>query len=362
MMLFGKTSPHDIKQGSLGNCWLLSAFACLAEYNGAIQKNFITSTCNIYGKYRIKLYDRRTKKWTVIVVDDRIPCNSNGGPSFAKCSTSSIWPLLLEKAFAKFCGSYAALEGGQTIWALEALTGDRCNRFSMHRDNQWVMQTMENVVKNPKTMRDITFRQQPNAKSLSNDDFKTFMFKMLRSGSILSCSVNGDDNQGNIKQAENKGLVNRHAYSLLDIKMFKKLNITLLKIRNPHGKGEWEGAWSDRSKLWREYPDVAKACTVSSNDPRDDGIFWMSWPDFKSAFRVVDFVFRTTGFGDLAIQEHGGCCGPVTGCMSGCRDYWCCCGGCKALCCATDARSTELDIEAKIHPGCCEADCTVCYN
>ena len=28
----------------------------------------------------------------------------------------------MEKAFAKFCGSYGALEGGLTAWALEAMS------------------------------------------------------------------------------------------------------------------------------------------------------------------------------------------------------------------------------------------------
>ena len=31
----------------------------------------------------------------------------------------------LEKAFAKFCGSYAALEGGDTVWAIRAMTPPR---------------------------------------------------------------------------------------------------------------------------------------------------------------------------------------------------------------------------------------------
>ena len=32
--------------------------------------------------------------------------------------------MLLEKAFAKFVGSFGALDGGSTAWALNALTGD----------------------------------------------------------------------------------------------------------------------------------------------------------------------------------------------------------------------------------------------
>jgi len=31
---------------------------------------------------------------------------------------------LFPQAFAKFCGGYSALEGGNTTWAIRAMTGD----------------------------------------------------------------------------------------------------------------------------------------------------------------------------------------------------------------------------------------------
>lgn len=58
---------------------------------------------------------------------------------------------------------------------------------------------------------------------------------------------------------DRKGLINGHAYSVLDLQTVAP-DVTsgeyfrMVKIRNPHGQGEWQGAWSDRSPLWEKHP------------------------------------------------------------------------------------------------------------
>lgn len=58
-----------------------------------------------------RLYDRETLQPRTVVVDDRIPCDKDGQPLFAKPNGKEAWVLLLEKAFAKMWGSYQALDG-----------------------------------------------------------------------------------------------------------------------------------------------------------------------------------------------------------------------------------------------------------
>jgi hypothetical protein len=50
------------------------------------------------------------------------------------------------------------------------------------------------------------------------------------------------------------GLITMHAYSLISaaevVKDGKK--VQLVKLRNPWGDHEWNGDWSDNSKLWTD--------------------------------------------------------------------------------------------------------------
>lgn len=51
----------------------------------------------------------------------------------------------------------------------------------------------------------------------------------------------------------------------------------MIQIRNPWGRGEWKGDWSDKSELWSKHPAVKKALEY---EDKDDGAFWMLGAQF----------------------------------------------------------------------------------
>ena len=158
MRLFsGKIEPADIGQGQLGDCWLMTALACLSEFPGAIQNIFETDEYNARGRYVVRLYCGQKRRWEDVVVDDRIPVKAGGTtPIFAKPNGKELWVALLEKAFAKFVGNYNKLDGGFAIWGLQAMTGDEvCNW--MLEDGEW-------------KAYEIRYRQKTGQKGMKNDD------------------------------------------------------------------------------------------------------------------------------------------------------------------------------------------------
>ncbi len=50
-------------------------------------------------------------------------------------------------------------------------------------------------------------------------------------------------------------------------------------MRNPWGKGEWKGDWSDGSKLW-----TASLKEQIGMEEKDDGIFYISETDYLEQF------------------------------------------------------------------------------
>ena len=61
--VFGKIDPSDVRQGSVGDCWLLSAIAALAEYDGAI-KHMFRKTRGIEAMLKATLNKvRKTPSW-----------------------------------------------------------------------------------------------------------------------------------------------------------------------------------------------------------------------------------------------------------------------------------------------------------
>lgn len=121
-IFYQEIEPNDIRQGQLGDCYLLSSLSSLAERPFVVKKIFNPTEKNQYGLYSVWL--NVNGSWENIIIDDYFPCvNEKGGPAFSKANGNELWVLILEKAYAKVFGSYQVIEGGNPAVALRDLTG-----------------------------------------------------------------------------------------------------------------------------------------------------------------------------------------------------------------------------------------------
>jgi len=333
MQLFGsKIDVRDICQGALGDCWLLAAMACLAEHEGAIPSLFTSREYDPRGKYKIRLFDGVKNEWELLVLDDYIPCDANAHaqgetrPLFLQPNGNMLWAILLEKAFAKFCGSFAALEGGSTIWALRAMTGDHARtwerKLGASGEIGYSRLDLKNV-EDPKDRRKSKLMVSNEEKN--SDEMFTILKKYHQYGSVLCAS--GASGEG--------GLAKGHAYSILRVCKVKAQKGSeeqrMVQIRNPWGTGEWKGAWRDSHENWTKFPEVAKAVGYKA---ANDGAFWMSWNDFIKNWEHIGVVDRTIDISTLRYKVDSTSNYPATkGCLNGCSLFWCRCWGCRRLYC-----------------------------
>jgi len=255
-MFVGGASRFDITQGMLGDCWLLAAVAALCQYEGLLyqvvppDQSFSSSDyCGIV-RFRFWQYGR----WEEVVVDDRLPTYNNKLVFLHSAQNNEFWSALLEKAYAKLCGSYESLKGGQTSEAMEDFTGGVTETFNTAK---------------------------PRAK------FYSLLVKAQERQSLMCCSIEAKPNE--IEAKLNNGLIKGHAYTITSVQKahVKGQEVELIRIRNPWGnEREWTGAWSDGSNEWKMLSDSEKKELGISYD--DDGEFWMSFQDFCANYTKVE--------------------------------------------------------------------------
>uniref|UniRef100_A0A672NFQ9 Zgc:162184 n=1 Tax=Sinocyclocheilus grahami TaxID=75366 RepID=A0A672NFQ9_SINGR len=118
-------SRFDYSQGSyLGNCWFLASVGALTFKKDVMDQ--VMPADQSFGKDYAGIFHFRFwrfGKWTEVVIDDKLP-TINGELVFVLSKTSNeFWPALLEKAYAKVCGSYADMHAGYVSEALLDFTG-----------------------------------------------------------------------------------------------------------------------------------------------------------------------------------------------------------------------------------------------
>ena len=133
--LFGSgISPDDINQGNLGDCWFLAAASSIAEFQGRMEKVFLNdknesnSALNRPGIYGVNLFTLGVPH--TVIVDDYLPLHSDNRTLFAKPGDdSSLWVVILEKAFAKYYGNYKHIHGGLPELAIRTMTGGPFHKY-----------------------------------------------------------------------------------------------------------------------------------------------------------------------------------------------------------------------------------------
>ncbi|KAJ8356230.1 hypothetical protein SKAU_G00190240 [Synaphobranchus kaupii] len=72
---------------------------------------------------------------------------------------------------------------------------------------------------------------------------------------------------------------------------YKTTKVRLVRLRNPWGKVEWCGPWSNSSKEWASLPKSERERLRHRNTEKGD--FWMSFEDFKRNFTKVEICNLT---------------------------------------------------------------------
>lgn len=337
--------PSDLAQGWLGNCWLIASIAALAEFPSAVRHLFVEADV-LRGRYVIQLYDMGRAQWEQVEIDDYIPCTheddwsavpcrvSDDGmqvyrhddlydehkqkkvpgkwvPLFGRPKGSKVWALLLEKAMAKFVGSYAYLAGGSEPYALMAFTAfpivycfvrpaaDPEETKAVRGKWGW---TGAQYIGRQSTGQ--CYASIPDAPpNLGNMELWAKLLDYDKRNYIMTASITKYKPPESLHgYFQEDGLVLGHAYSLISSKVAATStgNVQLVMLRNPHGESsttaegvfpsKWRGAWCDHSYCWDTHPEVASQ--VGYN-PMQDGIFWMSWEDFCSTFDKICILAKS---------------------------------------------------------------------
>lgn len=109
--MFSKSgiSADDVKQGDIGDCYLISSFGVLGEklIKQAIgfDEKGNERWSNEKGAFMVRFF--KFSKQYYVIIDDQMPVNSEDEWVFAKSEDPvEYWPAILEKAYAKLYKGY----------------------------------------------------------------------------------------------------------------------------------------------------------------------------------------------------------------------------------------------------------------
>ncbi|XP_014247499.1 calpain-9-like isoform X3 [Cimex lectularius] len=258
---YSEGSRSDIESGELGDSWFIGAVSSLTLTPRFLDRivppdQSFDTTSNYCGLFRFRFW--HFGEWKEVLIDDRLPTFKGRLVYSHSTNPTEFWVALLEKAYAKLYGCYENLSsGGSTTRALQDLTGGIVQSFGLtNQDRYLTYQVLNSAV--PRS-------------------------------SLLIASINPEKENKRQLRLRN-GLMTQTAYSVTGLARVRGHagETPLVRLRNPWGKGEWTGPWSERSWEWDALSERDKE--LLSVRVRNDGEFWMSFEDFARHFTHLDLV------------------------------------------------------------------------
>ena len=358
---FIQPNPNQVLQGKLKNCYLLSALSSLSKRDSLITRIVGNNEKNDFGLFSVWL--NINGLWDEYVIDDYIPVeidhenlDENGEPKFSpvfskfgKFGEEALWVILIEKAYAKAFGGYQRIDLGDPTCALRDLTGAPVTRIDfayvhyLFREVEALQHQIDQ-----KSAKYQLYQLRDDLKKELENKIKIICEKLISSirlGHIICCYTlnqeqmvtghneleanlqNYDSNQPDGRdqtfnqRVSKSGIVYNHAYSVLNTCTLEKKvkgkydygcgfeeEWQIIKLRNPWGKVEWNGAWSHGSTMWdlvrrgdirvKSQADIELRSFDQRPDTEDEelkikkeiesnesqGIFWMETTDFIKNF------------------------------------------------------------------------------
>lgn len=311
-------SAADVVQGALGDCWLVSALALVAERPWLVRRLFVDAGGEADapllagGRYRVRLCLRGV--WQVIAVDDTLPCSAwSGRLAYASCRRRQLWAPLVEKALAKAAGGYARLTAGSTAEGLRMLTGAPVLSVTVATGLTNEERLQAGISGDATTVLPPGEAPPPHIA----EALWTRLASYADAGYLLGASAwsAADDDGSGAASGETwrararahdvslaaMGIVSEHAYSVLDlhhVEMPGGGSLRLVRLRNPWaGPGAvggggapqqlrtWRGAWCDASPAWAAVPALVER--LGPYRQADEGVFFMAFSDFVVFFSHV---------------------------------------------------------------------------
>ncbi|XP_021095422.1 calpain-12 isoform X2 [Heterocephalus glaber] len=243
-------SRTDVCQGRLGNCWFLAAAASLTLYPRLLYRVVPPGQSfqdGYTGVFHFQLW--QFGRWVDVVVDDRLPVREGKLMFVHSEQRDEFWAPLLEKAYAKLHGSYEVMRGGHMNEAFVDFTGGVGEVLYLRGNTPGLFSVVRHA---------------------------------LAKESLVGATALSD--RGEYRTEE--GLVKGHAYSVTGTHKVSLgfTKVRLLRLRNPWGRVEWTGPWSDRCPCWDALPlEWQEALLVR----KEDGEFWMELQDFLQHFNTI---------------------------------------------------------------------------